>query len=434
MIPSDFSVEGYYHSALEACSQASQLETQDRLDDALTEYRRSIALIETMRQLFGDNDHGLDQAYFSGVDDVEGICRIHIAKLEGELPMFGTPTERGHLVRRNSSDSVNTTSSTGLTRTGSGPPSKGTGTGRSTGRSKTSRTPSPEKKEKKPMPLSLRPSGPISSRNSSADNPGAISASQAAVKASRAATLAWQSKKPDGAIEQKRVRIPSSTLSRAGSVDSRQSNVKRPSIPDTVSLLDTPLIDFSAPVLDTSTISVLQESNTAYSPVSPTPPHSPTTHSSPHQLPRRKTPLKELGRSKAVVSRPAKAPRQPASPSAPLPAASATELSESIDAREDPPISVSIPGSISLEQERSREEQAIKDLKGVDEALARTILNDIIVHGDEVQWDDIAGLEEAKSALKETVIYPFIRPDLFSGLREPARGMLLFGPPGTGKV
>jgi len=71
---------------------------------------------------------------------------------------------------------------------------------------------------------------------------------------------------------------------------------------------------------------------------------------------------------------------------------------------------------------------------GVDEAAAKQILNDIIVHGDEVRWGDIAGLEIAKNALRETVVYPFLRPDLFMGLREPARGMLLFGPPGTGKT
>ncbi|KAJ5570552.1 uncharacterized protein N7459_009982 [Penicillium hispanicum] len=72
--------------------------------------------------------------------------------------------------------------------------------------------------------------------------------------------------------------------------------------------------------------------------------------------------------------------------------------------------------------------------KGVDLQSARQILNDIVVRGDEVLWDDIAGLEGAKKALKEAVVYPFLRPDLFSGLREPARGMLLFGPPGTGKT
>ena len=72
--------------------------------------------------------------------------------------------------------------------------------------------------------------------------------------------------------------------------------------------------------------------------------------------------------------------------------------------------------------------------KGVDEQAAKQIFNEIVVKGDEVHWDDVAGLEAAKKALKEAVVYPFLRPDLFMGLREPARGMLLFGPPGTGKT
>ncbi|MCJ1471639.1 hypothetical protein MMC13_000279 [Lambiella insularis] len=72
--------------------------------------------------------------------------------------------------------------------------------------------------------------------------------------------------------------------------------------------------------------------------------------------------------------------------------------------------------------------------KGVDENAAKQIFNEIVVHGDEVHWSDVAGLEPAKTALKEAVVYPFLRPDLFMGLREPARGMLLFGPPGTGKT
>jgi SpoVK/Ycf46/Vps4 family AAA+-type ATPase len=72
--------------------------------------------------------------------------------------------------------------------------------------------------------------------------------------------------------------------------------------------------------------------------------------------------------------------------------------------------------------------------KGVDELAAKQILNEIVVKGDEVHWADVAGLQIAKNALKEAVVYPFLRPDLFMGLREPARGMLLFGPPGTGKT
>ncbi|TVY40217.1 putative AAA domain-containing protein [Lachnellula occidentalis] len=72
--------------------------------------------------------------------------------------------------------------------------------------------------------------------------------------------------------------------------------------------------------------------------------------------------------------------------------------------------------------------------RGVDEGAAKQIFNEIVVQGDEVHWSDVAGLDIAKNALKEAVVYPFLRPDLFMGLREPARGMLLFGPPGTGKT
>ncbi|KAI1644936.1 AAA-domain-containing protein [Daldinia loculata] len=84
--------------------------------------------------------------------------------------------------------------------------------------------------------------------------------------------------------------------------------------------------------------------------------------------------------------------------------------------------------------EKTRKE-IMKNLPaGVDEAAAKAIFNEIVVQGDEVHWSDVAGLEIAKNALREAVVYPFLRPDLFMGLREPARGMLLFGPPGTGKT
>ena len=72
--------------------------------------------------------------------------------------------------------------------------------------------------------------------------------------------------------------------------------------------------------------------------------------------------------------------------------------------------------------------------RGIDPWACRQIFNEIVVKGDEVHWSDVAGLDQAKGALKEAVVYPFLRPELFVGLREPARGMLLFGPPGTGKT
>lgn len=51
-----------------------------------------------------------------------------------------------------------------------------------------------------------------------------------------------------------------------------------------------------------------------------------------------------------------------------------------------------------------------------------------------VRWDDIADLSEAKKLLEEAVVLPMLLPDFFKGIRRPWKGVLMVGPPGTGKT
>ncbi len=64
-----------------------------------------------------------------------------------------------------------------------------------------------------------------------------------------------------------------------------------------------------------------------------------------------------------------------------------------------------------------------------------SLIREIYIEVPEVHWDDIGGLEDVKQQLREAVEWPLKYPEVFEqmGIRPP-KGILLFGPPGTGKT
>jgi len=70
----------------------------------------------------------------------------------------------------------------------------------------------------------------------------------------------------------------------------------------------------------------------------------------------------------------------------------------------------------------------------LDPAIVQSIEETILDSSPNVHWEDVKGLAEVKQILKETIILPTLRPDIFQGLLAPSRGILLYGPPGNGKT
>jgi len=62
-------------------------------------------------------------------------------------------------------------------------------------------------------------------------------------------------------------------------------------------------------------------------------------------------------------------------------------------------------------------------------------LREVFIEVPNVHWEDIGGLDELKESLKEVVEWPLSNISSFQRIGiQPSKGILLFGPPGTGKT
>jgi len=86
----------------------------------------------------------------------------------------------------------------------------------------------------------------------------------------------------------------------------------------------------------------------------------------------------------------------------------------------------------SKEEKEKKRDENTEEI--VENYLIERIKSEIIDNKQDIKWSDVVGLELVKKNINEIVLWPMQRPDLFKGLRGPPKGLLLFGPPGTGKT
>jgi transitional endoplasmic reticulum ATPase len=96
---------------------------------------------------------------------------------------------------------------------------------------------------------------------------------------------------------------------------------------------------------------------------------------------------------------------------------------------------------INLEKERIAPEILEKmfvnmeDFTSAYREITPTAMREVYVEVPQVQWTQVGGLKQVKQELMETVEWPFKKPEVFGRMGiNPPRGILLYGPPGSGKT
>ena len=96
---------------------------------------------------------------------------------------------------------------------------------------------------------------------------------------------------------------------------------------------------------------------------------------------------------------------------------------------------------INLEKERIApeilEKMVVKmeDFTSAYREITPTAMREVYVEVPQVKWDQVGGLKQSKQELIEAVEWPIKKPELFKKMGiNPPRGILLYGPPGSGKT
>lgn len=106
-----------------------------------------------------------------------------------------------------------------------------------------------------------------------------------------------------------------------------------------------------------------------------------------------------------------------------------TKKSSSED-NEDDPTSIEDNSTVNNSPKSPRQKMKIFNPIGFEMHLVDSLEKDILQRNPGIQWNDVAGLHDAKVILQEAVVLPVIMPEFFKGIRRPWKGVLMVGPPG----